>query len=394
MALRDGFVSSQQTEHIPALDGMRGLAILLVILLHWDPFSHAWGINIPYYLRFFRIGWIGVDLFFVLSGFLITGILLRSKGAVGYFKNFYIRRTLRIFPLYYTFLALSLIVLPNWSWFTSHYRYTMLPWGEFSYWLFLSNFAHGIGLAKHGFLVVTWSLSIEEQFYLVWPLLVARYSQNTLQRIILIYLCIVPLLRASLLFGLGNSVLLVDYCTPLRLDGLLSGSLVAIVWQTKNHPWLALMVQYSKTALPFLGMGVIGVLVLQELLLFQEGKYMGQNNWNQAFGVSIVSQFASVLLITILSAAPGSFCARCFEFGWLRVLGKYSFSAYLFHEMIYQLIGIEFKRVMADLPPLVYSVILFLLSGIVLAFVVRLTDVAIEAPFQRLKRFFPTPVSP
>ncbi|MDX1973480.1 MAG: acyltransferase, partial [Candidatus Sumerlaeia bacterium] len=316
------------------------------------------------------------------------------KGAVGYIKNFYIRRTLRILPLYYTFLALALIVLPNWTWFTTHYRYTMLSWGEFSYWLFLSNFAHGIGLAKHGFLVVTWSLSIEEQFYLVWPVLVARYSQKTLQRIILIYLCLVPLFRASFLFGLGNTVLLVDYCTPLRLDGLLSGSLVAIVWQTKNHPWHLLMVRYAKTALPFLGMGVIGVLILQELLLFQEGKYLGQNKWNQAFGVSIVSQFACVLLITILSAIPGSFCARCFESRSLRVLGKYSFSAYLFHEMIYQLIRIEFSRVMTNYPPLVYSMTMFILSGIVLAIVVRTTEIAIEAPFLRIKRYFPTPVSP
>src|SRR5438034_6430412 len=92
--------------HIPALDGLRGLAIALVLLSHFIPYSDQPG-SLAGKIFFFigRCGWCGVDLFFVLSGFLITGILMEAKGKDHYFRNFYARRTLRIFPLYYLTLA-------------------------------------------------------------------------------------------------------------------------------------------------------------------------------------------------------------------------------------------------------------------------------------------------
>ena len=108
-----------RANHVPALDGIRGLAILLVMQTHfWDiAFGFA---SLPptlaidrFLRRLFGVGGTGVDLFFVLSGFLITGILFDAKRSSGYFRNFYARRFLRIFPLYYAFLAFSLLILPN-----------------------------------------------------------------------------------------------------------------------------------------------------------------------------------------------------------------------------------------------------------------------------------------
>jgi peptidoglycan/LPS O-acetylase OafA/YrhL len=165
--------------HLPALDGVRGLAILLVMLTHFTLVQQG-----PVLDRLVgmagRFGWTGVDLFFVLSGFLITSILLSSRGTGHYFRNFYARRTLRIFPLYFFVIFIATVVIPSlpFAW-TEHFR--VENWTRPLYWLYLSNFAITFSPdASNDMLGLTWSLAIEEQFYLIWPILVLLLSRRAL----------------------------------------------------------------------------------------------------------------------------------------------------------------------------------------------------------------------
>ncbi|MBS0244284.1 MAG: acyltransferase, partial [Proteobacteria bacterium] len=161
-----------QSGHIPALDGIRGLAVIMVLLFHFicaaTPLNNIEALVI----RFFNYGAYGVELFFVLSGFLITGILYDARSKPNYFKNFYIRRTLRIFPLYYGVLFLTFVVAPLIPWLsgpTLSYMAEHQAWA----WLYATNVFIAIkGYWAYAYLEHFWSLSVEEHFYLFWPFLV------------------------------------------------------------------------------------------------------------------------------------------------------------------------------------------------------------------------------
>ena len=204
---------------LPQLDGIRGIAVLLVIFHNESTkfLSPHWG-------SVFANGWMGVDLFFVLSGFLITGILLDTKHSDGYFKNFYARRTLRIWPLYYSLIFFMFVILP----FLRPAEAPTIferssPW--WAYPLYLQNFLVSVPANAVGLLGVTWSLAIEEQFYVVWPLVVRCCSSVLLGRIAVSVICLSPLLR---LFLASQGVILYSN-TFSRLDGLMAGALLAIV---------------------------------------------------------------------------------------------------------------------------------------------------------------------
>ena len=156
---------------IPALDGLRGIAIILVMLHHFTNYRPTSGIDgligsVVFFL------WTGVDLFFVLSGFLITGILLDSRGSERYFTTFYARRTLRIFPLYYLVLFVAFVVLPQFPAVNAVLTGQVDLPPQWPYWLYLENFSIAARGWVHGWVDVGWSLAIEEQFYLVWPLVI------------------------------------------------------------------------------------------------------------------------------------------------------------------------------------------------------------------------------
>lgn len=204
---------------IPQLDAVRGVAIL-VVMMHNTSMKYA----IPHSAKLFRAGWMGVDLFFVLSGFLITGILLDTKGSAGYFKNFYVRRVLRIWPLYYSLIFFMFVIVR----FLNPSQYhavseTSSPW--WAYLLFLQNFVGPISTGAAGPLGVTWSLAIEEQFYLIWPLAVRFCSSRQLRCVAIVEICISPALRYYL--ALHHVDLYTNvFC---RLDGLMAGALLALL---------------------------------------------------------------------------------------------------------------------------------------------------------------------
>ena len=211
--------------YTPALDGIRGIAIILVLLHHFTIFDPITSVGA--WMGFVALlGWSGVDLFFVLSGFLITGILIDARGSDRYFTSFYARRTLRIFPLYYLIVFLSLIVLPRFP------RWSALLGGgsdlaQWPYWTYLVNFAIAErNDFQHGVLDVAWSLAIEEQFYLIWAVVVWLLSPRLLGPLCALIVLAVPLTRVLALQDGANPVDV--YVLPhYRADALALGGLLA-----------------------------------------------------------------------------------------------------------------------------------------------------------------------
>jgi len=205
------------------LDGLRGTAILLVFFFHYAGGGKSSSLLIRALSAVKEGGWLGVDLFFVLSGFLITGILFDTKQSPHYFKTFYIRRALRIFPIYYTSLALIFLLSP---WTGAHWRL-----GHLAYVFYGANIAASIDPTLNGPspwtpLYHIWSLALEEQFYFIWPLIVWKVDRpETLFRICLGTAAVSAMLRAIVAH---YSVELAYSQLPFRLDGFAMGATVAV----------------------------------------------------------------------------------------------------------------------------------------------------------------------
>jgi peptidoglycan/LPS O-acetylase OafA/YrhL len=225
---------------IPQLDAVRGLAVLWVLL-------HNTNIYPSWHLGFISAnGWMGVDLFFVLSGLLITGILLDAKQSEGYFRNFYARRCLRIWPLYYSALLFMFVIVPILRPAEGHavFEPRSSPW--WAYPLFLQNFLIPIPTSATGLLGVTWSLAVEEQFYLVWPLVVRFCTESQLRKIAITAICVSPALRFYLSLH-GVNIYSNTFC---RLDGLMAGAVLATVIRSTSFvpsrfvslAWITLLV--------------------------------------------------------------------------------------------------------------------------------------------------------
>src|ERR1700722_6738882 len=222
--------NTKESAHIPELDGIRGLAIALVLLYPFflvpavlAPGGLAWHLLAP-----LRMGWTGVDLFFVLSGFLIGGILLDARKSSNYFRTFYTRRFYRILPLYvlvvfasYTHIAiLEHGYAPQFNWMLQG----RLPW--LSYVFFLQNFwmAATNTLGTWG-LGGTWSLAIEEQFYATLPLLIWLFEPKKLQKVLLVAVAAAPVIRIFFCIGWPDKWNLSFVLMPCRADALLLGVL-------------------------------------------------------------------------------------------------------------------------------------------------------------------------
>jgi peptidoglycan/LPS O-acetylase OafA/YrhL len=303
--------------HFPALDGVRGIAIILVMLTHYGEILRHGGTLEQALGRVCATGWIGVDLFFVLSGFLITGILLDSKGSRFYFRQFYWRRTVRIFPVYFLFLAFVFIGLRLlFRHFTGQdpWRATH-PWWYLTY---LSNWMPGHG-KDDLYVSHFWSLAVEEQFYFVWPAVVLLCTRRRLATACA-FLAATALLLRWVLIADGASSTALYRLTPCRMDPLVLGALIALVmrdevWRGRLRRWL----------FPLAASAAIVV----ASVAWRSGSFDFDNGVTETAGVSALAiLFACAVFYVVAWKGRAS---SLLETSWLRTAGRYSYAVYVVH---------------------------------------------------------------
>ncbi len=333
----------------------------------------------------FGVGWIGVDLFFVLSGFLITGILYDTKGSEGYFRNFYARRTLRILPLYYGFLFIA-IVLPRLGCSLSPWidRYDVVSLG-----LYVFNFR--VAFTQHDLAVVGhfWSLSVEEHFYSLWPFVVWSLRRRSLMRLCVGVAAVSFLLRVVLVLS-GAPPRVEGSLTPCRLDGLLFGSFVALARRDQSD-WAEVR-RWSKRVLWGTGWFLFGLALGQRHFLGDAGPRRGQGLVDGklvlTLGISVLSVFFSSLIVeTVDAPEEGSHLRRFLEGNTLRAIGKYSYAMYVFHLLI-QTATVQLLSPLMDLPAYIAKPLAVICVTAVSFAAAWLSYHLYEKHFLRLKRFF------
>ncbi len=285
------------------LDGLRAIAVFLVLLTHHNLFGY---------------GWIGVDLFFVLSGFLITGILRRTRNDPFYWRPFYIKRATRILPPMLLFLLLAAFVLHRISWIYALYVF------------FLANVAACLP-APLPIVNVLWSLAVEEHFYIFWPWFVKHFSRRRLVNVCLIILISSPILRLvatvcfRLFFGAHSlPISLVFFLTPFRLDGLAAGALLALFCETPS-PALQML---SRWSLPTFLSLTAGFFALHAAAPAFDRDFGGLLFNSIGYSAVALIGFA---LISHLVLQPASWLARVFRFPALIFIGQISYGIYLYH---------------------------------------------------------------
>jgi peptidoglycan/LPS O-acetylase OafA/YrhL len=310
--------------HVPELDGIRGIAISLVVFYHLYLVGGL-GDKGSVYGSVVSFGWSGVDLFFVLSGLLITGILLDSRAEQKYFQKFYARRILRIFPLYYATVVAIFDAGPFLLRRLSRGHligYWVHPSSQIFAWTFTLNIPFGLGLNFSPLIHPLWSLAVEEQFYLVWPLAVYLLSPITLRRVCLGLIVAAPIARMSLV-SMGRLAAAYSF-TPCRLDALAFGALLALTLRTENG--VALIRAWAWRV------GLASLVGLSAILPFRGTKPL--DPVVVTVGLSLVALCYVSVLGGILSTPPGSVMRRPFCLPPLQMLGKYSYAIYVFHQAV------------------------------------------------------------
>jgi peptidoglycan/LPS O-acetylase OafA/YrhL len=368
---------------LPELDGLRGLAIGLVMLIHFTCLDGRTGWDYPFQVLG-AFGWIGVDLFFVLSGFLITGVLLDTKKDPAALKSFYGRRALRILPVYYTLLLLYTVVLP--AVFPSGIGILPEVWitNPLWYWAFLSNFLFvKLGQFPQEVMAVSWSLAIEEQFYLVWPLVVRHASEKTLEKICIAALAVVAVTRLYLISTGWDAVPL--YVMPFtRIDPIAIGALVAI-WR-RSPEGVARLRKWRGQALVG-GFGLLCVcLAAEDLIPWTDGN----ERWLMVVSFPALGCFFAALLAEVLE--EGSRWRRPFAFRPLVLLGQWSFPIYLLNETFSygaRRLGFDPNQLASPLARIGGQLGFYLVLGGLCAAAGALLHFGLERPAQRLKSYLP-----
>ncbi len=301
---------------IRELDGLRGIAILLVLLHHFWPREGPW----VEYAAIPHLGWIGVDLFFVVSGLLITGILLDTRDSPRFFTNFYARRSLRIFPLYFVFLLAAFTLIPAmqhgpWS-ETEFVRQSGSPWW---YILYQGNLREAIRGVEPAYVIAPlWSLAIEEQFYLVFPLMVQRLRRVQLRRVL------IGAIGGALLFRIVTALVWpenerIQYlATPARIDELAIGALMAL---GLRDGWL-------KTTQRRAVGGAAAILLLLGTVAFLLGGLDRTEWFGRTAGYSLVGfAFGAIVLWAVLGRETPS--TSWLRWQPLRAVGKVCYGIYL-----------------------------------------------------------------
>ena len=311
------------TPHIAALDGIRGIAILMVMVFHFHLPQEAFGWGSRLWDGFAGLGTNGVNLFFVLSGFLITGILWDAKGGKHYLRNFYARRILRIFPLYYGALFVGLVLVPLLH-PVSDPKYVFTVRHQGWLWTYLSNVYESwsgrpIPLFGH-----FWSLAVEEQFYLLWPFVVLWSSRLTLMRICVGCFVGAFVMRLGLLYAGADPATTVLRLAPCELDCLATGAFLALAWRVSDP--LRLVTRKIIARRAFAASAAAIALLMLTFSESENGRLISfaalNSGWSIFFGTG---------LYLAMVGSPGSLWTRALHSSNLRMIGKYSYGLYVFH---------------------------------------------------------------
>jgi peptidoglycan/LPS O-acetylase OafA/YrhL len=352
--------------YIPQLDGLRGTAVILVLIGHAASFVEG----LPYagmveYVRF------TVDVFFVLSGFLITGILLDSKGSAHYFRNFYARRSLRVWPLYYLVLFLVFVVAPL-------FRPAMRPtvasiWPAFIFYVqnIRYHYMYPFGLGA------TWSLAIEEQFYLTWPVLVFLLKRQTLSIVAVCLVVVSTSVRLTSYFH-GAPPTFPHMFTLARLDSIAFGCLAAL-WLRSPTCTLA---RWRVRSYQFLGFG-LGSTALARILMHRNSSIVSYT--------FLAMAFTGLLGISLISDPRSSLLGRTLSLGWLRHIGKISYGLYLWHLPLF-ILWFRFLGSLRFLQPypVARNLLAFVGQLLLAALAASISWRFFEEPILRHKNLFPS----
>ena len=319
-----------------ALDGLRAVAMIMVFFQHYGAghtFLLGWG-------------WTGVDIFFVLYGFLITGILYDSQAKIHRYRDFYIRRTLRI---YYFVWAVVLLLEPlaHWQW---NFRWALWPayLGNYARFFFLHQpgdpyrfdkltfgapVSSWFGYPFHLCIGHFWSLCVEEQFYLIWPFVVYQVrKRETLIKICMSVVLLSPAIRAVLSFALSPKLLGMELfyrSLPTRLDALLIGGLVALLLRGKEET----VVRRIRRPLLAASSALFVALYLVATKLLALPLEGSASNWIGTFGFTLIDVFAAALILECMH--PGSLLGTLLSWRPLRALGIVSYGFYVYHDLLH-----------------------------------------------------------
>ena len=352
-------------KHVRQLDGLRALAVSIVLLHHWIP---------QMYQPVEHLGRLGVLLFFVLSGYLITGILLQGRELVqsgvessGFvLKQFYIRRFLRIFPIYYA------ILIAGWLLHDNVIRETM-AWNV----SYTTNFYFAFRGEWQNPVTHLWSLSVEEQFYLVWPALILFLPARVLPSTILGIILAAPLIRGiGSLSGLNPIAAWV--VGPACLDTLGAGAFLALAQHSPDRipGWL----RGKSSWLPWIGL----VLLLGVIEL---GRLQGDT----ALYLSLYDSSAALIFVYLVARASRGFSGpvgKALEWEPVVYLGKISYGVYLLHLFVSAAVNKVSNHVIGSHGPR-YAIPLFFCYLTITLVLASLSWRYFEAPLNDLKRFFP-----
>lgn len=364
-------------KRLPALDGLRGIAILAVFLYQYAGGLPDHARSGPLHLlgMFFAFGWSGVDLFFVLSGFLITGILYDTQNDPHYYRNFYARRVLRIFPPFYllalTYLLLTPVVGVHWRWI--HLAYLLyLGYPVALIWPTLMKVSPLLFTAH------LWSLCSEEQFYLIWPWMVARSRDSAaILRVCAVAGILAISLRIAIWASRSLSIAWTHDFLLSRVDTLALGAAIAILLR---GPLQERILRWAPLFFVLATGGVIGMCVARQSV-------------NHSDPVIATVGFSAIALayggVLLLALRRGSWAAWFMSLKVLRLFGKYSYGMYLYDLPLTVVLSPRREFFIARLHSYGIGSVVFLIFCVAVNLLVAAASFhLIESPIMRLKSRF------